>query len=164
MVKLICVKTKRDIERIKQLFLEYVDTLGFDLHFQNFKQELRNLPGAYASPEGCMMLALDDDEAVGCVALRPLSAGICEMKRLYVKPRCRGKKIGKMLANAIVAEALRCGYERMRLDTVPSMKEARRLYESMGFKQTPAYRHNPVPGALYFELELNQTRLEGSPT
>jgi ribosomal protein S18 acetylase RimI-like enzyme len=157
MVRLVQVQTQSDIERIKQLFLEYADALDFDLHFQNFAKELRDFPGDYGAPNGCLMLALDNDEAVGCVALRPLGLKICEMKRLYVKPKCRGQQIGRMLANAIIAEALQRGYECMRLDTVPSMKEAKVLYESMGFKQIPAYRHNPVPGAMYFELELDTT-------
>jgi ribosomal protein S18 acetylase RimI-like enzyme len=161
MVRLVQVKTHRDIERIKQLFSEYADALDFDLHFQNFAEELRDFPGDYGAPKGCLILALENDEALGCVALRPLSPTICEMKRLYVKPKCRGQQMGRKLANAIIAEALQRGYERMRLDTVPSMKEAKKLYESMGFKQIPAYRHNPVPSAMYFELELDKTNEDG---
>ncbi len=161
MVRLVQVKTHRDIERIKQLFLEYADALDFDLHFQNFAEELRNLPGDYRSPKGCLILAVENDEAVGCVALRPLSPNICEMKRLYVNPKRRGQQIGRMLASAIITEALQRGYERMRLDTVPSMKKAKVLYESMGFKQIPTYRHNPVPGAMYFELKFDKTTEKG---
>jgi len=154
MLKLVQAKTKEDIDRIRQLFKAYADALDFDLGFQNFSDEFQNLPGDYAPPKGCLILALDNDEAVGCVALRPLQSTICEMKRLYVKPECRGKKVGRMLAEAIVVEASRRGYDRMRLDTVPAMKTATKLYESIGFAQIPSYRYNPVPGTMYFELEI----------
>ncbi|MBW1697659.1 MAG: GNAT family N-acetyltransferase [Deltaproteobacteria bacterium] len=154
MVKLVYVKTQIDLEHIKRLFLEYAGSLEFDLHFQNFEAELRTLPGDYAPPAGCMVLAMDGDEAVGCVALRPLTQAVCEMKRLYVQPGSRGKGIGRMLADAVVCKAAGLGYTCMKLDTVSSMTEAKALYESMGFKQIEAYRHNPVAGAVYFELDL----------
>jgi ribosomal protein S18 acetylase RimI-like enzyme len=108
-----------------------------------------------------MILAMEKNDVAGCVAMRPLSPEICEMKRLYVKPEQRGKNIGRMLAAKIIQAAIKCGYERMRLDTVPSMKPAQKLYESMGFKQIAAYRHNPVPGATYLELKLSEFSLKG---
>ena len=145
---------------ISELFLEYAESLDFNLDFQNFEEELQSLPGEYASPKGCMILAMDQNEVAGCVALRPLSPEICEMKRLYVKPQHRGKNIGRLLAVQIVDAALKRGYKRMRLDTVPSMKSAQNLYESMGFKRITAYRHNPVPGATYLELKLTESILQ----
>ena len=128
MTKLIHVKTEKEIALIRKLFLEYAESLDFDLDFQNFEEELRNLPGEYTPPGGCMILAMDRNDVAGCVAMRPLSPGICEMKRLYVRPQHRGKKIGRLLSAKIIHEASMCGYERMRLDTVPSMKPAQRLF------------------------------------
>jgi len=155
MVTFIHVKTEGEIALIRKLFMEYAESLDFDLDFQNFEEELQSLPGEYASPKGRMILAMDQNDVAGCVAMRPLRPGICEMKRLYVKPQHRGRNIGRLLAVKIINEASKCGYERMRLDTVPSMQSAQKLYESMGFKQIPAYRHNPVPGTMYLELKIS---------
>ena len=142
------------IEIIKNLFVEYADSLGFDLSFQNFKEELANLPGDYAAPEGCLLLAKYEGQAAGCVALRKLSEGVCEGKRLYVRPRFRGLKIGRKLMEAIIAEARRIGYSAIRGDTIPSMEAAQALYASLGFKEIEPYRYNPIEGVAFMELKL----------
>jgi putative acetyltransferase len=154
MAKILPAKTGEEIRQIGLLLEEYAASLDFDLGFQNFKEELAHLPGDYAPPEGCLLLAWRDGRIAGCVALRKISARGCEMKRLYVRPRFRSLGIGKALARAIIEEAGKIGYTLMRLDTVPAMKRARTLYESFGFKIIPAYRDNPVPGAEFLELKL----------
>lgn len=154
MVKIYPAKTDKDLEIVRTLLVEYVDSLGFDLVFQNFEEELRNLPGEYAAPEGCLLLAKYQDQPAGCVALRKLSDGICEGKRLYVKPEFRGLKIGRKLVEAIIAEARKIGYTRMRGDTLASMKAAQALYASLGFKQIEPYYYNPIEGAKFIELKL----------
>ena len=154
MLKILPVETDEDIEIVRTLLVEYVDSLGFDLVFQNFEEELRNLPGEYAAPEGCLLLAKYQDQPAGCVALRKLSDGICEGKRLYVRPQFRGLKIGRRLVEAIIAEARRIGYSSIRGDTVPSMQIAQALYASLGFKEIEPYCRNPVEGAKFIELKL----------
>ena len=146
--------TDKDIEQASVLFREYADSLDFDLSFQGFDEELRNLPGDYAHPKGCLLLVAYESRAVGCVALRRLEEGICEMKRLYVQPASRKLGIGRALAEAIINRAREAGYSRMRLDTVPSMEAARALYASLGFERIDAYRHNPIAGAVFMELKL----------
>jgi ribosomal protein S18 acetylase RimI-like enzyme len=138
---------------VRTLFEEYAVALGVDLGFQDFERELAELPGDYAPPGGRLLLALDP-EPVGCVALRPYEPGTCEMKRLYVRPEYRGTGLGRRLVEAIVAAGRDAGYERMRLDTMPSMEAARALYRSLGFVEIEAYRVNPVHGTTYFELAL----------
>jgi GNAT superfamily N-acetyltransferase len=154
MLKIFPVETGEDLEIVRTLLVEYVDSLGFDLVFQNFEEELRNLPGEYAAPEGCLLLAKYQDQPAGCIALRKLSDGICEGKRLYVRPQFRGLKIGRRLVEAIIAEARRIGYTRMRGDTLASMKTAQALYASLGFKQIEPYCYNPIEGAIFVELVL----------
>lgn len=139
----------------KALFREYARSLGFGLDFQDFEEELRNFPGDYEAPTGCLLLAMIDEEAVGCVALRKLGGDICEMKRLYVNPQYRGLKIGRRLAEAIIDEARRIGYRRMRLDAIRSMEAAVALYSALGFEEIPPYRYNPIEGAVFLELVLN---------
>src|SRR5262249_52799961 len=120
-----------DIESARALFREYEASIGVDLCFQNFEAELAGLPGAYAPPAGCLLIARQGQETAGCVALRPLAEGICEMKRLYLREKFRGQGLGRLLAERILAEGRRLGYSRMRLDTLPSMGRAIPLYRSL---------------------------------
>ena len=154
MVKFNFAETKEHLVIVRELFLEYATSLGFSLCFQDFDEELAELPGEYASPDGCLILAMEETNAVGCVALRKIDNGICEMKRLYVKSSSRGEGVGRKLVKAIIEEAEKIGYTKMRLDTVPAMKETIALYCSMGFYEIKPYRENPTVGALYMELDL----------
>jgi ribosomal protein S18 acetylase RimI-like enzyme len=143
-----------DLATVRELFLEYQASLGLDLCFQGFDRELAGLPGDYARPRGRLLLARVGDQAAGCVALRPVDDLRCEMKRLYVRPGCRGLRLGRRLAESLIAEARRIGYRTMVLDTLPSMIEAQALYATLGFRDTMAYRFNPVAGTRYLELDL----------
>lgn len=137
------------MDEIRQLFTEYQGSLGFELDFQNFQQELDTLPGAYAPPRGRILT-----EPGGCVALRPLDEQTCEMKRLYVRPEKRGTGLGRRLAQQIIEEARQIGYQRMVLDTLSTMESAIALYKSLGFRETEPYCYNPFPNAVYMELQL----------
>lgn len=144
-----------DLREARTLFEEYAAGLEHDLSFQGFQEELATLPGNYAPPHGRLLLAVWDEALAGCVALRQLEPGTCEMKRLYVRPAFRSLKVGRMLAERIIQEARDAGYRRMRLDTLPSMAPAITLYRRLGFHRIESYRENPVPGAVFLELQLN---------
>jgi len=149
------VESPTQIAQARELFLEYAQSLGFSLCFQNFDKELANLPGDYAPPEGRLLLAEYERQLAGCVALHKLEADICEMKRLYLRPQFRGKGLGRVLADRIIAEARQIGYGRMRLDTVePVMRDAVAMYRRLGFKEIAPYCSNPIAGALYMEVLL----------
>jgi len=147
-------RTGEDLEQLRTLFREYQALLGVDLGFQGFEDELADLPGAYAPPGGCLLLAVDGDQALGCVALRPMGPDHCEMKRLYVRPGARGAGLGRRLAVASIEHAGQLGYTRMRLDTLDRLGEAMALYRSLSFVQTAPYYDNPLPGVIYWELDL----------
>lgn len=148
--------TAEDYAAAKALFREYQQHIGVDLCFQSFEQELERLVDMYGPPAGVLLLATrsTDGELAGCVALRPLEAGICEMKRLYVRPDARGHHLGRELVTVLLAEARRLGYARMRLDTLESMTAARQLYETLGFVKISAYNDHPVQGTEFLELTL----------
>jgi ribosomal protein S18 acetylase RimI-like enzyme len=152
---IIAASSAEQIAQARELFLEYAASLGFSLCFQNFDQELAGLPGSYSPPQGRLWLAEYDGQLAGCVALRQLEPGACEMKRLYLRPAFRGKGLGRVLTERLVAEARSIGFRQMRLDTVePVMTDAVAMYRRLGFYEIPAYCKNPIAGALYMQLDL----------
>ena len=147
--------TDEDIQTARTLFEEYAESLGFSLCFQNFDQELKGLPGYYAPPDGRLLLAVEDDQLAGCIALRKLDRDVCEMKRLFVRPAHRATGLGRFLVESIIDEACKLGYTHMRLDTIPGkMDKAIALYHSIGFVEIEPYCENPVEGAKFMELKL----------
>lgn len=154
-MQLIQAQSAEDIRTVRGLFDEYVSWLGVSLCFQNFDKEVAGLPGEYAPPSGRLYLAVENDEAAGCIALRKIGAGICEMKRLYVRREFRGTGLGRKLTERILADARAIGYERIRLDTIPGkMDQAIALYRSLGFKDIAPYYDNPYEDVAYMEMEL----------
>ena len=163
MVMIICqAALPEELALARALFEEYAAWLGIDLSFQGFAAELAGLPGPYAPPQGRLLLALQDGLALGCVALRPQEEGVCEMKRLYVRPPFRGQGVARQLVDRLVHEARLTGYQRMRLDTLPGMRAAIRLYEALGFVRCPAYYATPLPDTIFMELQLGSARPNGA--
>jgi putative acetyltransferase len=154
MLRIVAAEAGDTLKEARILFEEYAASLGIDLDFQNFSAELRHLPGDYAPPAGRLLLAQWHGETAGCIALRQLGDGICEMKRLYVRPRFQGLGIGRALAEAVINEARTIGYARLRLDTLPSMTRARAMYAALGFQEIAPYRYNPIEGTAFMELLL----------
>ena len=148
-------QTPEQIDQVRDLFREYADWLKIDLCFQNFEAEVAELPGDYAAPAGRLLLAYDNAQLAGCIALRRFDERTCEMKRLFVRDEFRGQGLGHQLIAAIIQEAKQIGYRYMRLDTLPpKMNDAIRLYRSYGFREIDPYYNNPVPGAMFMELDL----------
>ena len=143
-----------DRDTVVAMFREYASSIDTDICFQGFEEELASLPGKYSSPAGCVLLIFVNEDLAGCGAMRPLSEGICEMKRLYVRPSFRGRALGKALAEALIMKARQVGYQEMRLDTLSTMMAAQKLYAMLGFKPTAAYYNNPIAGTVYMELTL----------
>jgi GNAT superfamily N-acetyltransferase len=154
MIEIVPACFPEHLELVRSLFSEYARSLPIDLGFQNFDEELATLPGKYAPPRGRVFVAWIGPQPAGVVALRPLEDGVCEMKRLYVRPSARGRQLGARLAQRIVRAAQEAGYEKMRLDTLPEMSAAQHVYASLGFRPIPAYVFNPVEGVVFLELDL----------
>jgi ribosomal protein S18 acetylase RimI-like enzyme len=154
MMQILQARSEPETAETRKLFQEYQEALGVDLEFQGFAAEVETLPGDYAPPRGRLLLAWEGDCAVGCIALRPLAEAICEMKRLYVRTYARSCGVGRLLVERAIAEARAAGYERMNLDTLPTMEGALRPYQRLGFRDIPAYCHNPIAGARYLALDL----------
>ncbi|CAB3788847.1 GNAT family N-acetyltransferase [Paraburkholderia fynbosensis] len=160
MIHIQTARFPEQLDAVRAIFREYAESLGIDLGFQNFDSELADLPGKFAAPRGRVLLAYHEADIVGCVAVRPLDDTTCEMKRLYVRPSGRGLQAGKQLATRICAVARESGYQRIRLDTLPTMHAALRLYASLGFEAIAAYVFNPIPGAIFLECDLTRHREE----
>lgn len=157
MIEIIQAESAEQIEEARKLFREYETWFGLALCFQNFDEEVANLPGKYALPEGRLFLAFADEKLAGCIALRKLEDGVCEMKRLFVREDFRGQKIGKLMIEKLIEEARIIGYEKMRLDTYPpKMAKAVKIYELYGFRRIPPYYHNPYGKTLFMELNLKK--------
>ena len=155
MIDIRAARFPEDLNEVRSLFDEYSASLGIDLSFQGFDVEVATLPGKYAAPDGRLLLAWRDAEAVGCVALRPLEGNSCEMKRLYVRPQARGQQLGRRLAERVCQDAREAGYSRICLDTLATMELAQQLYRSLGFEPIPPYVFNPVPGTQFLALDLS---------
>ena len=147
--------TPEELEEVRNIFIEYSEFLQVDLCFQDFEQELQTLHQVYSPPKGCIILAKQNDKTVGCIALKPIGDGVCEMKRLYVCPEARGTGLGRKLVEELIIFAKKSSYQSMKLDTVSKLREAIKLYRSLGFVETAPYVYNPLSDVLYFELKLS---------
>ena len=156
MIEIVHAVSAEQIETAGKLMFEYAASLNVSLCFENLDKEVAGLPGLYAPPHGRLLLAVSGSTVAGCIALKKVDDQVCEMKRLFVREEFRGKGVGKQLTKALWDEARAIGYQRMRLDTLPSMKEAIAMYRSLGFKPIPPYRDLPDPGALFMEVKLNR--------
>ena len=158
MVEIKSPSTPKELDALRALLREYAATLGVDLCFQGFDEELASLPGPYFEPRGALLTAINDGTLAGCCALRPLDnadyPNACEMKRLFVRPRFRGLGLGRLLADAILTAARQAGYAYVLLDTLSDMETARALYQDLGFEEIPPYYHNPIPGSHYLKAKL----------
>ena len=152
--RLVYVDSGELVADARMLFQEYEQAIGVDLCFQGFARELATLPKPYVAPDGRLVLALRDAEVAGCAALRRIGDGVAELKRLYVRPAFRGRGLGKRLVDTLLEDARTIGYRAVRLDTLPTMREAIALYRTLGFTEIAPYTANPVPGALYMERRL----------
>jgi GNAT superfamily N-acetyltransferase/uncharacterized protein YndB with AHSA1/START domain len=159
MLKIVNSESLDHLKDAKKLFQEYADSRPGDPALTDFPLEIAQLPGAYAAPDGCLLLAYYDNQPVGCVALHKWSEGIAEMKRLYVQPQKRGLGIGKSLVEMVINRARTIGYLQIRLDTIPGMDNAQMLYRATGFKEIPPYRYNPNKGTLFFAMQLSEERI-----
>jgi ribosomal protein S18 acetylase RimI-like enzyme len=153
-IRILRAEKDEHLEVAKELFMEYARSLEFSLGFQDFEEEIADMPGHYGPPGGCILLAFVGGEPSGCVAVRKLEKGICEMKRLYVRPEYRGRGIGKTLSEMIIEEAKIIGYGKMRLDTLGSMTEAISIYRHQGFREIKPYRYNPFEQAVFLEKDI----------
>lgn len=160
MIEIVQAETTEQIEQSRILFREYEAWFGLNLCFQNFDEEVANLPGKYALPEGRLFLAFAGEKLAGCIAMRKLETDVCEMKRLFVREDFRGQNVGKSLIEKLIEEARSLGYKKMRLDTYPpKMGKAVKMYESYGFREISPYYHNPYGEALFMELDLQKKAL-----
>ena len=157
-IRIIRAQSPDEIDEVRRLFREYERFLDVDLCFQSFEEELAGLPGKYGPPDGVLLMAMDGRQSAGCVALRKVEDRVCEMKRLYLRPQYRARGVGRLLAERILSEATALGYSVMRLDTLDKLKAAMGLYEAMGFRRREPYYGNPLPGVVYWELDLGKRR------
>lgn len=160
-IRLVVPESPEAFDSVRAIFREYAEGLGVDLCFQGFEAELADLPGDYAQPQGCLLLAMVDGAVAGCGAIRPLhdvdEANACEMKRLYVRRAFRRFGLGRLIAQALIDRARAAGYSAMFLDTLDEMESARGLYATLGFVEVPPYYFNPIPGAHYLRVDLDAT-------
>ena len=156
-ISICAVENAAQIEEIKALFREYEKFLDVDLCFQGFEEELATLPGKYAPPTGELLIAMVDDRVAGCVGVRPIEPGVCEMKRLYVRPEFRGLGLGRDLAERIIAASRKMGYRQMKLDTLGFLEAAIHVYRSLGFREIGSYYNNPLEEVMYWQLDLDRS-------
>ncbi|MDN5201912.1 GNAT family N-acetyltransferase [Fulvivirgaceae bacterium BMA10] len=153
-MEFLVAKTEEDFNIGKALFLEYANELGIDLHFQNFEEELDSITKQYTSPSGALLLLKEKNKAIGCVGIRKLEGNIGELKRMFIKKEYRNKGFGKPLLKKGIEMAKVLNYHKIRLDTLPTMEKALKIYTAIGFKEIKPYRYNPIVGTKFLELEI----------